>query len=94
MSYNEIPDIINFVESYSEKIGRQLQGDEIAEFVKQLQQEIAKMNFSLPEGTTVIAYTGAYNGVPLHKTAKAVADTKGDGERCISNFPAGTLLVT
>ncbi len=62
MLYNEIPDIINFVESYSEKIGRQLQGDEIAEFIKQLQQEIA--------------------------------DTKRDGARCISNFPAGTLLVT
>ncbi len=43
MSYNDIPDIINFVESYSEKIGRQLQGDEIAEFIKQLQRGIAKI---------------------------------------------------
>lgn len=92
MSYNEIPDIINFVESYSEKFGRQLQGDEIAEFVKQLQQEIAKMNFSLPEGTTVIAYTGTYNDVALYKTAKAVTKTMGDGARYISNLPAGTLL--
>ena len=50
------------------------------------------MKFSLPEGTTVIAYTGTYNGVPLHTTAKAVADTLGDGVRYISNLPAGTLL--
>ena len=92
MLYNEIPDIINFVESYSEKIGRQLQGDEIAEFIKQLQQEIAKMDFSVPEGTTVIAYTGTYNDVPLHTTAKAVTDTMGDGARYISNLPAGELL--
>ena len=94
MLYKEIPDIVNFVEGYSEKIGRQLQGDEIAEFIKQLQQEIAKMKFSLPEGTTVIAYTGTYNGVPLHTTAKAVVETMGDGARYISKLPAGMLLVT
>ena len=92
MLYNEIPDIINFVESYSEKIGRELQGDEIAEFIKQLQQEISKMDFAVPKGTNVIVYTGTYNDVPLHTTAKAVV--MGDGARYISNLPAGMLLVT
>lgn len=58
MAYNTIDDIIKFVEEYGEKVGRQLQGEEIADFVKQLQQEISKMDFSLPEGTTVIAYAG------------------------------------
>ena len=94
MVYNTIDDVIKFVKEYGEKLGRQLQGEEIADFVKQLQQEIAKMDFSVPKGTTVIAYTGTYNGVRLHTTAKAVADTMGDGARYISNLPAGMLLVT
>ena len=93
MLYNEIPDIVNFVEGYLEKFGRQLQGDEIAEFVKQLQQEIEKMKFSLPEGTTVIAYTGTYNDVALHKTAGAVANVMGDGATYISDLDAGILLL-
>ena len=56
MAYNTIDDIIKFVEEYGEKVGRQLQGDEIADFVEQLQQEISKMDFSLPERKTVISF--------------------------------------
>ena len=50
------------------------------------------MDFSVPKGTNVIVYTGTYNDVPLHTTAKAITDTMGDGARYISNLPAGELL--
>ena len=94
MGYNTIDDIVDFINHYYESNGKQelVKETDIAKFVKELQQEIAKMKFSLPEGTTVIAYTGTYNGVPLHTTAKAVAKTMGDGARYISNLPAGELL--
>ncbi len=94
MKYNTIDDIVNFIDEYYVKSGRQelIKEAEIAEFIKQLQQEIAKMNFSLPEGTTVIAYTGTYNDVKLYTTAEAVTQTMGDGARYISNLPAGKLL--
>lgn len=94
MGYNTIDDIVDFINHYYESNGKQelVKETDIAKFVKELQQEIAKMKFSLPEGTIVIAYTGTYNDVPLHTTAKAVAKTMGDGASYISNLPAGELL--
>ena len=94
MGYNTINDIVNFINHYYENNGKQelVKEADIAKFVKELQQEIAKMKFSLPEGTTVIAYTGTYNDVPLHTTAKAVTEAMGDGAKYISNLPAGELL--
>ena len=92
MAYNTIDDIIKFVEEYGEKVGRQLQGEEIADFVEQLQQEISKMDFSVQKGTTVIAYTGTYNNVKLYTTAEAVSKAMGDGAKYISDLPAGKLL--
>ena len=50
------------------------------------------MDFSVPKGTTVIAYIGIYNNVKLFKTAEAVSKAMGDGAKYISNLPAGKLL--
>lgn len=56
MGYNTIDDVVSFVESYYEKNGnKKLIGEkELAKFVRELQQEISRMKFSVSEGTTVI----------------------------------------
>lgn len=94
MKYNTIDDIVSFINVYYENHGKQelVKAAEIARFVDELQQKIKGMNFSVPEGTTVIAYTGTYNGVKLYTTADAVSTTLGTGATYISNLPAGELL--
>ena len=73
MGYKTVEDVIEFVLEYGKKYGRTLQGSEITRFVEKLQQEIGNMDFSVPEGATVIAYTGTYNGIASYKVANKVS---------------------
>ena len=95
MAYKMINDIVEFVKQYYENNGRKelVEEEELAKFVEKLETEIGKMEFSVSEGTTVIAYTGTHNGIPSHKVAKQVSQSLGNSATYNSDLDAGKLLI-
>lgn len=91
-----IEDIIKFVKDWCDK--NQIPQDvdlndmQIAKFVNELQVEIAKMNFSVPEGTTIIAYSGFSNGNSAYEIAKQASENSGESVTYIKDLLAGELL--
>lgn len=60
--------------------------------MRELQQEISGMKFSVSKGCTVIAYTGTYNAIASYKVEDKVSQFLGDSAIYISDLPAGELL--
>ena len=84
--------IIDFIKQWANDNGFAESNSQVVKFVSELQNEIKKMNFSVPEGTTIIAYSGFSNGEQTWKIAKQVSTAAGDGATYISDLPAGTLI--
>ena len=61
-------DIVDFAENWRSvngfAEGETLADEQIARFVGELQERVAKMDYSIPEGSTVIGYSGGSNGTP------------------------------
>lgn len=89
--YLKVDDIIEWVESYNQT-DAPLKGKELETFIKELHNKIAQMDFSVNEGTTIIAYSGFSNGEEAWKIAKETSKQAGKGATYISDLPAGTLI--
>ena len=69
-----------------------LTDEQIAKFVGELQERVAKMDYSIPEGSTVIGYSGNSNGEQVWKIVREAAHAEGSAGFYISDLPAGKLL--
>lgn len=85
-------DVINFVKNWRENNGLsseiKLNNKQIEKFVKELQKQISKMDFSVPAKTTVIAYSGSSNGSHAFEIAKKVSENAKDGAIYITDLQA------
>ncbi len=91
-----VTDIIKFVEGWRSRNGFdddvKLEDNQIATFVSELQSKVKQMDFSVPNGTTVIGYSGDSNGEKTWKIAAKLSEIAGDGAMYISDLPTGTLI--
>lgn len=87
-----IDDIIKFIVDYKATNGVISTEEQIAKFVGELQEKISFMDFSVPNGTTIIGYTGESNGVGAWKIVKEVSSGLGDDATYISELQAGKLM--
>ena len=66
----QVDDIIEFVETWRIENGiannLELSNDQIIKFVSELQNKIAEMDYSVPEGVTIIGYSGNSNKFLQH----------------------------
>ena len=92
MIYNSVPDIVDFVNDYYKEHGILTDDKEILEFVKELQKQIANMSFEIPQGATVIGYSGNSNGQGAYKIVEMTSNKLGDKVIYISDLPAGNVL--
>lgn len=92
----QVDDIIEFVETWRIENGiannLELSNDQIIKFVSELQNKIAEMDYSVPEGVTIIGYSGNSNKCEAWKIVAKVADPKQKVAYYISNLPAGELI--
>ncbi|MBQ7943876.1 MAG: hypothetical protein IJ326_07430 [Lachnospiraceae bacterium] len=84
--------VIKFVNDYYSANGVLKKEEDIAKFVQELQNQIADMDFTVNEGTTVIGYTGRSNGKNCYEIAGSVYETTKGEAIYISSLPAGKLL--
>ena len=89
-----VGDIIDFVEKEIEVCqGKKLSDKEVLDFVGRLQSKIAQMDFSVPEGTTMVAYSGWANDCTYAwEVAKGASVKAGDGVTYIGELEGGKLL--
>ena len=88
-------DIIDFAENWRSANGLgegKLTDEQISRFVGELQERVAKMDYSIPEGSTVIGYSGNSNGEQVWKIVREAAHAEGSTGFYISDLPAGRLL--
>lgn len=76
LSIDDIVERIKYKEV--EFLGKKLEKDQIVQFVKELQGWIMQMDFSLPEGTTVVAYSGEANTDYAWEVAREISTIAGD----------------
>lgn len=90
---SDIKAILTFVEDWRNKQGLpddiKLTDSQIAKFVMDLHEEVSKMNFSIPNGATIIAYSGDSNSTRTWQIAKGVSEKAGNNAIYISDLPAG-----
>ena len=89
-------DIIEFAENWRSANGfakgETLTDEQIAKFVGELQERVAKMDYSIPEGSVVIGYSGNSNGEQVWKIVREAAHAEGSAGFYISDLPARKLL--
>ena len=88
-------DIFEFAENYRSANGLgegKLTDEQIAKFVGELQERVARMDYSIPEGSTIIGYSGNSNGEQVWKIVREAAHAEGSAGFYISDLPAGQLL--
>ena len=89
-------DIVDFAENWRSANGfaegETLADEQIAKFVGELQERVARMDFSIPEGSVVIGYSGKSNGVDVWRIVQQAAHAEGSTGFYISDLPAGKLL--
>ena len=88
-------DIVDFAENWRSANGLgegKLTDEQISRFVGELQERVAKMDYSIPEGSTVIGYSGNSNGEQVWKIVREAAHAEGSAGFYISDLPAGRLL--
>ena len=88
-------DIFEFAENYRSANGLgegKLTDEQIAKFVGELQERIARMDYSIPKGSTIIGYSGGSNGTPVWKIVQEAAHAEGSTGFYISDLPAGQLV--
>ena len=88
-------DIIDFAENWRSANGLgegKLTDEQIAKFVGELQERVALMDYRIPEGSTVIGYSGNSNGEQVWKIVQEAAHAEGSAGFYISDLPAGKLL--
>ena len=88
-------DVIEFAENYRSANGlgeKTLTDEQIAKFVEELQERIARMDYSIPKGSTIIGYSGWSNGEQVWKIVQQAAHAEGSAGFYISDLPAGKLL--
>ncbi len=86
-------DIVDFAENWRSANGfaegETLAGEQIAKFVGELQERVARMDYSIPEGSTIIGYSGNSNGEQVWKIVREAAHAEGSAGFYISDLPAG-----
>ena len=88
-------DIIDFAENWRSANGLgegKLTDEQIAKFVGELQERIARMDYRIPKGSTIIGYSGWSNGEQVWKIVREAAHAEGSAGFYISDLPAGKLL--
>ena len=89
-------DIVDFAENWRSANGfaegETLADEQIARFVGELQERVALMDYSIPEGSVVIGYSGKSNGVDVWRIVEKTAHAEGSAGFYISDLPAGKLL--
>ena len=88
-------DIVEFAKNWRSANGLgegKLTDEQISRFVGELQERVAKMDYSIPEGSTVIGYSGNSNGEQVWKIVEKTAHAEGSAGFYISDLPAGKLL--
>lgn len=91
-----IEEIFEFIESWRDSnhydVDEVLSENQIAKFIGELHKQISMMDFSLPEETTILGYTGQSNDTPVWKIMKQISGNLGDKAVYISDLPAGKLI--
>lgn len=88
-----IDDIIEFVRRKEDTLPNgKLAESQVVQFVEEMQGWIKDMDFSLPEGTTIVAYSGEANTDLTWEVAREVSTIAGDKAIYIRDTPAGELL--
>ena len=89
-----VKDIIDFVIKEQEHFqGQELSREEVVDFIGRLQTQIKQMDFSVPEGTTMVAYSGWANDcVRAWEVADKASTIVGDGVTYIGELEGGKLL--
>lgn len=88
-----IDDIIELVRNKQAELPNgQLVENQVAQFVEEMQGWIKNMDFSLPEGTTIIAYSGEANTDFAWEVAREVSTIAGDNAIYIRDTSPGELL--
>ena len=88
-----IDDIVELIRSKQiELSGEELDKNQITRLVKEIQSWIMQMDFTLPEGTTVVAYSGEANTDYAWEVAREVSTIAGDKAIYIRDTPPGELL--
>jgi len=102
--YNTPDDVIKFVKGWRDKKGIaddvELTDEQLDMFQGELLAEVGKMDFSVPKGTVIIAYSGSHGvddiepekSLGAWKIARNTSEKLGDGATYISNLPAGELI--
>ena len=88
-------DIFEFAENYRSANGLgegKLTEEQVARFVGELQERVALMDYRIPEGSTIIGYSGKSNGEQVWKIVREAAHAEGSAGFYISDLPAGQLL--
>lgn len=91
MSNPKPEDIIEFVKKWR-STDEILTEEQITKFVAELQEQISLMDYSLPNGTTIIGYSGKSNDIQVWKIVKAVCDSSNGEATYISSLPPGKLI--
>lgn len=58
---------------------------ELAKFADELNDEIGRLNFDLPEGCTALGYAGSVDGIGVYKTIENIADNSSGKYGFINN---------
>ena len=89
-----IEDIVKLVRNKQVEFeGKELDEKQIAQFVDEIQSWIRQMDFTLPEGTTIVAYSGGANGKDYAwEVAREISTIAGDEAVYIRDTPPGELL--
>ena len=88
-------DIIEFAQNWRSANGLgegKLTDEQISRFVGELQERVALMDYRIPEGSTIIGYSGNSNGEQVWKIVREAAHAEGSAGFYISDLPAGKLL--
>ncbi len=88
-------DIFKFAENYRSANGLgegKLTDEQISRFVGELQERVAKMDYRIPKGSTIIGYSGWSNGEQVWKIVEKTAHAEGSTGFYISDLPAGQLV--
>lgn len=70
----------------------ELSATQITQFMSDLKIEIGKMNFTVPEGTNIVLYSGDSGSVKAWKIVKNATQNSNGNLMYISDLDAGNLI--
>ena len=84
-------DVLDWIDRYN-KGKTTLKGKELEEFIEELHKKIVQMDYSVPDGATIIGYSGQSNKQDAWKIAKSASEKAGDKAVYISKLNPGEFI--